>query len=71
MSVSATERFTIDDANEIYGLDGWGDGYLRVGDDGNLLVTPTRDRRHAIDILHVVQEAAKRGVKTPLLLRFP
>jgi arginine decarboxylase len=71
MSVSATDRFTIDDAVELYGLDGWGDGYLRVGDNGHLLVTPTRDRSHAIDVPAVLEETARRGVKTPILLRFP
>ena len=71
MSVSATDRFTIDDAVELYGLDGWGDGYLRIGDNGHLLVTPTRDRSHAIDVPRVLQEVARRGVKTPVLLRFP
>jgi len=71
MSVSATDRFTIDDAVELYGLDGWGDGYLRVGDDGHLLVTPTRDRSRAIDVPWVVGEVARRGVKSPVLLRFP
>jgi arginine decarboxylase len=69
--MSATDRFTIGDAIELYGLDAWGDGYLQVGDDGHLLVSPSRDRRHAIDVLEVVQDAVKRGAKTPLLLRFP
>ena len=47
MSVSATDRVTIDDAGERYGLDGWGNGYLRIGDNGPLLVTPTRARPRA------------------------
>jgi arginine decarboxylase len=71
MNVSATDRFTIQDATDLYGLDGWGNRYLAIGDDGSLLVTPTGDRRRAIDVHEIVERAAGQGLKTPLLLRFP
>jgi len=71
MNVSATDRFTVDHAIDIYGLDGWGNGYLAVGEDGHLLVTPSRDPSRSIDVLKLVESLGKRGVKTPLLLRFP
>ena len=47
MNVSFTDRFTTDDAVNIYGLDGWGNGYFAISEDGHLLVTPTRASRHA------------------------
>ncbi len=71
MNIPATERFTVDDAVNIYGLDGWGNGYLAVGEDGHLLVTPSRDPSRAIDVARVVEDLGRRGFKTPLLLRFP
>jgi arginine decarboxylase len=71
MNVSFTDRFTTDDAINVYGLDGWGNGYLAIGEDGHLLVTPQRDPARALDVFRVVEDLAKRGVKTPLLLRFP
>ena len=71
MNVSFTERFTTDDAVNIYGLDGWGNGYFAIGEDGHLLVTPTREPARSIDVLRVVEDLAKRGIKTPVLLRFP
>lgn len=71
MNFPATDRFTVDDAVNIYGLDGWGNGYLAVGEDGHLLVTPTREPSRSIDVLRVVEDLAKRGFKTPILLRFP
>ena len=71
MNVSFTDRFTTDDAVNLYGLDGWGNGYLAIGEDGHLLVTPSRDPSRAIDVYRVVEDLAKRGIKTPLLLRFP
>ncbi len=71
MKVSAADRFTVQDSIDLYGLDGWGNGYLAIGDDGHLLVTPTRDRTRAIDVHAVVEEIRSRGMRTPLLLRFP
>jgi arginine decarboxylase len=71
LNVSATDRFTAADAVNIYGLDGWGNGYLAVDENGHLLVTPWRDPSRSIDVLRVIENLAKRGLKTPLLLRFP
>jgi arginine decarboxylase len=71
MNVSFTERFTTDDAVNIYGLDGWGNGYFAIGEDGHLLVTPTREPARSIDVFRVVEDLAKRGIKSPVLLRFP
>ncbi len=71
MNVSFTDRFTTDDAVNIYGLDGWGNGYFAIGEDGHLLVTPTRELARSIDVYRVVEDLAKRGIKTPVLLRFP
>ena len=63
MNVSFTERFSTDDAVNIYGLDGWGNGYLAIAEDGHLLVTPTRDPARSIDVFRVVEDLAKRGLK--------
>ncbi|HKQ61919.1 MAG TPA: biosynthetic arginine decarboxylase [Candidatus Polarisedimenticolaceae bacterium] len=71
MNVSATERFTVGHAMELYGLSNWSHGYFSVGNDGHLLVTPERDPARAIDVLAVVQDLARRGMNSPLLLRFP
>lgn len=71
MKATVTDRFTTDSATELYGLDAWGNGYLAVGDDGNLLVTPTRTAGQFIDVRRVVSTLADRGLGTPVLLRFP
>jgi arginine decarboxylase len=71
MNVSVTERFTVDDAVEIYGIEHWGNGYLSIRHDGHLLVTPVRDPSRGIDVLAVVRRLIRRGFKTPLILRFP
>ncbi len=71
MDVSATDHYTRENAAELYGLDAWGNGYLAIGESGNLLVTPTREAGRAIDVHRVVQSLAERGIGTPVLLRFP
>ncbi|ANM31845.1 hypothetical protein ABI59_23230 [Acidobacteria bacterium Mor1] len=71
MVISPTDRYTSRHAVETYGLDRWGNGYLDIGDDGRLLVTPGKDSSRSIDLLQVVQELGKRGYGTPALLRFP
>jgi arginine decarboxylase len=71
MNVRTTDRFTVADAAEIYGVDNWGNGYLEIGDNGHLRVLPTRTRGQAIDLPEVVADLARRDVRTPVLLRFP
>jgi len=71
MNIRVTERFTASEAAEIYGVDNWGNGYLEIGESGHLLVTPTREKGRGIDIPEVVADLARRGVATPVLLRFP
>jgi arginine decarboxylase len=71
MNVYVTDRFTAAHAAELYGLDGWGNGYLAIRDDGHLVVTPKREASEGASVLEVVQELAARGVRTPVLLRFP
>jgi arginine decarboxylase len=71
MVLSATDRFTTERSVEIYGLDGWGNGYLSISDDGHLLVSPARTPESSIDVYRVVERLRERGLHTPLLLRFP
>jgi arginine decarboxylase len=71
MNVPVTDRFTVDHAVEIYGLDSWGNGYFSISSSGRLLVLPDRDPERSIDVLDVVQRLARERVTAPLLLRFP
>jgi arginine decarboxylase len=71
MNVTATDRFTVAHAADLYGLDGWGNGYLRISADGHLVVTPDRNPERGVDVFSVVQQLRGEGLRTPLLLRFP
>jgi len=71
MNVPVTDRFTVDHAVEIYGLDSWGNGYFSIGGGGHLLVSPERDPGNSIDVYETVQRLSRRKIKAPVLLRFP
>jgi arginine decarboxylase len=71
MNVPVTDRFTVEAAAEIYGLDHWGNGYLSIGENGHLRVTPERDAGRYIDLYDAVRGLHRDGIGTPVLLRFP
>ena len=64
------DRWTVRDASELYGIDAWSAGYVRVGDNGRLRVHPRRDPKKWIDLASLVDGLADRGFSTPALLRF-
>jgi arginine decarboxylase len=67
---SATDAFTTVDATELYEIDRWGAGYFSIGDNGNVLVHPTKDRARAIDLKQLMDRLQMRGITLPILVRF-
>ncbi|HET9481658.1 MAG TPA: biosynthetic arginine decarboxylase, partial [Candidatus Polarisedimenticolia bacterium] len=65
------EKYGIDDAMNLYGIDSWGSTYFRINEEGHLIVTPSNDEARFIDLAREVEELTRKGVTTPLLLRFP
>ncbi len=65
------EKFGIEDVMTLYGIDSWGAGYFHVNEEGHLTVTPTNDESRFVDLSREVELLARKGVTTPLLLRFP
>ncbi len=59
------------DAAALYGIPHWGKGFFAVSDDGDLLVRPTREASRGISLKQVVDEVARRGISTPMVIRFP
>ena len=69
-SRGASQAWDVRDARDLYGIDGWGRGFVDVGSNGRLLVGPD-DATHApIDLKALVEEVAERGIELPLLIRF-
>ncbi|MBK7930294.1 MAG: biosynthetic arginine decarboxylase [Bryobacterales bacterium] len=64
------ERWTITDANELYDVARWGQGYFSVGGNGSLWVHPTKEATRSIDLKQLVDTLVLRGISLPLLIRF-
>ena len=64
------KKWTIEDANELYNIGGWGTSYFGINEKGNVYVTPCKDKTQ-IDLREVIDELALRDVTPPVLLRFP
>jgi arginine decarboxylase len=52
-----------------YGIENWGAGYFEVSDEGNLVVCP--DNHRTIEVMRIVEDLARRGITSPVVLRFP
>ena len=62
--------WTIRDSEDLYGVRNWGAGFFTVNDQGRVEVRPTADGGPGIDLLDLVGDLERRGLRTPLLVRF-
>jgi arginine decarboxylase len=65
-----TDRWTTQDASELYDVTRWGKGYFSVGENGNLFVHPTKEAHRKADIKELVDQLTLRGISLPILIRF-
>ena len=56
---------------ETYGIENWGADYFGVNRKGDLIVRSPEDENLTADVYEIVLDLQKRGVDTPILLRFP
>ena len=62
----------IEQTLETYGIENWGAGYFGINRKGNLVVHPSEsDQARAADVKEIIEDLARRGIQTPVLLRFP
>ena len=64
------KKWTIDDARELYNINGWGTSYFGINDKGHVYVSPDKSETQ-IDLREVMDELSLRDVTAPVLLRFP
>jgi arginine decarboxylase len=62
--------WTIRDSLELYNVPNWGDGFFDINAKGRIEVRPRRADGPRIDLLELVQDLTRRGLRTPLLVRF-
>jgi len=64
-------EWTTDDAEELYRIQRWSDGYFGVSADGKLQALPDVDKREVpIDLQDVVDELCEQNVQFPVVMRF-
>ena len=61
----------IEQTIETYGIDNWGADYFGVNRKGHLIVKAPENENLTADIKEIIDDLGKRGVNTPILLRFP
>ncbi len=61
----------IEQSIETYGIENWGADYFGVNRKGNLIVQAPENESFTADVKEIVDDLRKRGVDTPVLLRFP
>jgi len=61
----------IDQTIETYGIANWGTDYFGVNKKGNLIVYSPENENLTADVKEIVDDLKKRGINTPILLRFP
>jgi arginine decarboxylase len=62
--------WTIKDSLELYNVHEWGQGFFGINSSGNVEVHPLGSDAQHVDLLELVQDLTRRGLHTPLLLRF-
>jgi arginine decarboxylase len=68
--VDGADAWSAADSSELYGLNGWGQGYFRIGKSGCLEVSPRGPEGPSVKLQEIVDGLAERGYESPILLRF-
>jgi arginine decarboxylase len=66
----ASPSWTVKDAEKLYNVQGWGQGYFRVNPEGHIAVHPSRDPKRGLDLFQLALDLEAQGVRLPLLIRF-
>lgn len=64
-------RWRIEDSEELYNINGWGNGYFSVNEKGHVQVTPRKQAGYSVDLSELMRELYLRDVAAPVLIRFP
>ena len=63
--------WTKEEADEVYHISRWGDGYFDINDQGHLCVLPNQDENGPrIDIAEVLEEMKAQNIPFPIVVRF-
>jgi arginine decarboxylase len=66
-----TLTWTIENSKELYGINAWGSGYFNINAAGSVSVTPQGAQGPSLDLMELTQDLQERGIRVPMLVRFP
>ncbi len=67
---SLPESWTIEDSENRYRIEGWGQPYFSINAAGHVTVSPKGDRGGSLDLFELVKALRERNLALPLLIRF-
>lgn len=62
--------WSIEDSEELYRINGWGEPYFSINAAGHVTVSPQGDRGGSLDLFELVNALKSRNLNLPLLIRF-
>ena len=73
-TIPSLERWTIENAVDLYGIRNWGGGYFDISDKGEVIIRPRgsdtkSDAKNAISMMDIISGIKERGLGMPILLR--
>jgi arginine decarboxylase len=67
---SSAKSWTIEDSDNLYRIQGWGEPYFSINAAGHVTVSPKGDRGGSLDLFELVESLRRRNLGLPLLIRF-
>ncbi len=64
------ENWTIQDSQQLYQIEQWGEPYFSVNEKGNVTVSPQPESANKLDLYELVESLKKRNINPPLIIRF-
>ncbi|MBD2259812.1 biosynthetic arginine decarboxylase [Pseudanabaena sp. FACHB-2040] len=64
------QKWTIENSEELYRIQGWGDPYFSINAAGHITVSPQADRGGSLDLFELVESLKQRNLSLPILIRF-
>ncbi|MBD2069316.1 biosynthetic arginine decarboxylase [Leptolyngbya sp. FACHB-671] len=70
LETTRPQTWTIEDSEELYRIQGWGEPYFSINAAGHITVSPRGDRGGSLDLFELVNALKLRNLGLPLLIRF-
>ncbi|MDJ0547537.1 MAG: arginine decarboxylase, partial [Microcystis sp. M49637_WE12] len=68
--VAPVKHWSIEDSENLYRIQGWGEPYFSINAAGNITVSPQGERGGSLDLYELVSAIKRRNIGLPLLIRF-